>query len=80
LGDFNAKVGENHHSALPDVVGEFGLGTSNERGLGLPQFYAFNKLFVGNTVFNHKKLRRITWISPDGNVRNQIDYFIMQQY
>ena len=79
LGDFNAKVGNNHHSTLPDVVGKFGLGNSNERGTNLLQFCAFNKLLIANTVFNHNRLRRVTWISPDGQTQNQIDYIIIQQ-
>ena len=79
IGDFYAKVGNTHHNTLPDVVGKFGLGDSNDRGTELLQFCALNKLVIANTVFNHSKLRRVTWTSPDGHTQNQIDYIIVQQ-
>ena len=54
LGDFNAKVGNDKHAILPDVVGEFGIGTCNARGANLLQFCAQNKsrnkLLIANSV------------------------------
>ena len=73
MGDFNAKVGNNHHTTIPGVIGNYGLGECNDRGWNLLQFCAFNNLFIGNTVFKHKKLRKITWTSPDQKTSNQID-------
>ena len=72
------KVGNNHHSTMPDVVGKFGLGNSNTRGTDLLRFSALNKLLC-NTVFYHSKFRRVTWISPNGQTQNQIGNIIMQQ-
>ena len=78
MGDFSAKVGEDQHLNWPNVVGSFGLGTANERGQKLLQFCAINELVITNTLFRHSEKRRITWISPDGNTRNQIDFIIVQ--
>jgi len=47
MGDFNAKVGENHHDTLPDVVGDYGLGECNDRGWNLLQFCALKQTFCG---------------------------------
>ena len=80
LGDFNAKVGSTQHSNMPDVVGNFGLGSTNEEGHMLLQVCAFNKLAITNTTYKHNENRRVTWISPDGNIHNQIDYIIINQH
>lgn len=78
MGDFNAKVGGNSHENWPEVVGKYGLGTSNERGNNLLQFCSINNLVITNTIFRHKNKRRATWLSPDGATFNQIDYIIVK--
>ena len=78
LGDFNAKVGEDQHENWSTVVGQYGLGTANGRGLQLLQFCAINDLLIVNTIYRHSNKIRVTWISPDGNNRNQIDFIIIQ--
>ena len=78
LGDFNAKVGD-QHSVWPEVVGRYGLGEVNDRGLQLLQFCAINNLVISNTLFRHSKKRRATWVSPNGKTMNQIDYVIIQR-
>ena len=78
LGDFNAKVGHKH-SVWPEVVGRYGLGEVNDRGLQLLQFCAINNLVISNTLFRHSKKRRATWVSPNSKIRNQIDYAIIQK-
>ena len=62
----------------PETVGRFGLGRRNERGERLLQFCAMNNLVTTNTIFKHKLQRRVTWTSPDGLSKNQIDYIIIQ--
>ena len=79
MGDFNAKVGTNYTESMPDVVGKYSLGETNERGLRLLQFCSLNKYVLTNTVYNHKPNRRFTWISPDGKTKNQIDFIITSQ-
>ena len=79
LGDFNAKVGSLVNDEWKGVIGKFGLGEMNERGLELLQFCAINNVTITNTLFKHSEIRRITWVSPDMKTRNQIDYIIVQQ-
>ena len=52
LGDFNAKIGS---GVLLDnereVIGQYGLGTRNERGNALLDFCAGNSLIITNALF-----------------------------
>ena len=38
-----------------------------------------NDLVLSNALFNHKKSRRMTCISPDGLTRNQIEFILVQK-
>lgn len=80
IGDFNAKVGQGRRS---DLVGDFGLGESNERGDRLFEFCQTNSLIVGNTWFKLPKRRLYTWRSPadtpENPIRNQIDYILVNK-
>ncbi|MBN3319772.1 CFDP2 protein, partial [Atractosteus spatula] len=67
MGDFNAKVGSQ------------GLGERNEAGDRLVQFCHENHLRVSNTWFMQPKCRLYTWIAPNGQHRNQIDYILCSQ-
>jgi len=72
-GDFNATVGNNQHANFSENVGRYGLGTTNKRGW---KVCAIKNLFITITLFKHSENRRISWISPDGQSKNQIDYII----
>ena len=76
LGDWNAKVGSQE---TPGVMGKFGLGMQNEAGQRLIEFCQENALAIANTVFQQHKRRLYTWTSPDGQLRNQIDYILCSQ-
>src|SRR5574341_164359 len=76
IGDWNAKVGSQE---TPGVTGKFGLGTWNEAGQRLIEFYQENALVTANTLFQQHKRRLYTWTSPDGQHRNQIDYILCSQ-
>uniref|UniRef100_A0A914XJB6 Endonuclease/exonuclease/phosphatase domain-containing protein n=1 Tax=Plectus sambesii TaxID=2011161 RepID=A0A914XJB6_9BILA len=75
-GDFNAKVGAGEE---PPVAGRFGLGERNEAGDRLVQCCQENRLAIANTWFEQPKRRLYTWTAPNGQHRNQIDYFLCQQ-
>ncbi|XP_065064756.1 craniofacial development protein 2-like [Rhopilema esculentum] len=75
MGDFNAKVGQ-HHQSDGATVGKFGLGERNERGTRLMQFAKSKGLKIGNTFYRKRKIRKWTWISPNGETRNEIDYIL----
>lgn len=60
MADWNAKVGK---VRVEEVVGPYGLGTPNERGVRLVQFCQENNLTVTNTWFKTLKPRLDTWKS-----------------
>ena len=76
IGDWNAKVGSQE---TPRVTGKFGLGVQNEAGQKLIEFCQENPLVIANILFQQHKRRLYTWISPDGQHRNQIDYIHCSQ-
>ena len=43
------------------------------------EFCQENALVIANTLFQQHKRRLYTWISPDGQHRNQIDYILCSQ-
>ena len=61
------------------VKGKFGLGIWNGAGQRLIEFCQENALVIANTLFQQHKRRIYTWISPDGQHRNQIDYILCSQ-
>ncbi|XP_023234361.1 craniofacial development protein 2-like [Centruroides sculpturatus] len=81
MGDYNAKIGEGKRS---DLVGEHGLGISNQTGDRLYEFCQEREMVIANTWFKLPKRRLYTWISPteDNNgtpIRNQIDYILINK-
>ena len=69
----NAKVGSQ------ETPGKFGLGMQNEVGQRLIEFCQENALVIANTLFQQHKRILYTWISSDGQHRNQIDYILCSQ-
>ena len=76
VGDWNAKVGSQE---TPGVTGKFGLRIWNEAGQRLKEFCQENALVIANTVFQKHKTKLYTWMSPDGQYQNQIDYILCRQ-
>lgn len=80
LGDMNAKIGL---GKIEDVVGDFGLGTRNERGERLIEFCQEMNFTIMNTFFKLPPRRLYTWRAPtDSNdriVRNQIDFIMINK-
>jgi len=76
IGDWNAKVGSQE---TPGATGKFGLGVQNEVGQSLIEFCQENTLVIANTLFQQHKRTFYTWISPDGQHQNQIDYILCSQ-
>ena len=76
MGDFNGKVGSNKEE---DTVGSYGLGARNENGERLVNFCKRHNLFVTNTWFQQKMSAQPTWISPDEETKNQIDYVLVDK-
>lgn len=75
LGDFNAKLGQRNVSD-PHNIGNFGLGERNHRGQIMLDFLCRENLYSLNTFFKKPPQRKWTWRSPDGTVKNEIDYIL----
>ena len=56
------------------IMGKEGLGVMNENGEMFTDFCTFNSLVIGGSVFPHKRIHKVTWISPDHRTENQIDH------
>ena len=76
IRDWYAKVGSQE---IFGVTGKFGLGGQNEAGQRLIEFCQENTLVIANTLFQQHKRRLYTWISPDGQHQNQVDYILCSQ-
>ena len=75
IGDWNTKVGSQE---IPGVTGTLGLGVQKEavkRLTVLPR----ERTGRSKTFFQQHKRRLYTWMSPDGQHRNQIDYIFCSQ-
>ncbi|GFO50342.1 endonuclease-reverse transcriptase [Plakobranchus ocellatus] len=77
MGDFNAKVGEGQEKKKG--LGSHGLGERNVNGEYLLNFSEANNLMVLNTWFKCHQRRKYTWISPNGETKNQIDFIMVNK-
>ena len=69
----NAKTGK--ENAYSSVAGKYTLHKeSNSNGELTCEYVAANNMYITSTKFNHKKIHKGTWVSPDGNTCNQIMY------
>ena len=76
MGDLNAKLGGERVEVL---VGPFGLGERNERGNRWAEWCVENGQVVLNTWFRQPPRRMWTWMSPDEQTKNQIDYITINK-
>ena len=73
LGDFNAKIGSNN-ADLERVMGRHGLGEMSENGELFTEFCGNNNMVIGGSLFPHRPVHKVTWVSRDGRTENQIDH------
>ena len=78
MGDMNAKVGDDN-SEMEEVIGRHGLGSRNDNGERLCEYCSINGLVITGTCFPHKDIHKATWVSPDGQTRNQIDHIMIRR-
>ena len=72
----DAKVGSQE---IPGITGKFGFGVQNEAEQRLIEFCQENTLVIANTLFQQHKRWLYTWMSPDDQYQNQIDYILYSQ-
>ena len=72
MGDSNAKIGMDSRGCR-DMMGTHGLGQMNENGEHFADLCALNQLVIGASIFPHKRIQKVTWISPNHVTENQIE-------
>ena len=79
IGDFNAKLDQIREGS-EGIIGPFGNAQrTNDNGERLRLFCNINGLCICNTFFEHKRIHKLTWRSPDGHTCNEIDYICISQ-
>ena len=66
LGDFNARVGSNHH-IWNGIIGKHGVGNINSNGLRLLNLCSEFDLIITNTLFQERNQRKPRGCTPDIN-------------
>ena len=74
----NAKVG-NDKWAYESVMGKHGLRERNDNGERLCNMCDMNELIITGTLFPHKTIYKVAWVSPGGNTMNQIDHVLISR-
>ncbi|GFR64675.1 craniofacial development protein 2-like [Elysia marginata] len=73
MGNLNAQVGDNNRGD-ERTMGQHGCGSINNNDERLVEFCAANDLVNGGTLFKHPAIHKLTWYSPYGHNKNQIDH------
>ena len=76
LGDLNAKIGMDN-KGFEEIMGGEGCGNTNENGGLFLDLCHANSLVIGGNIFPHDEIHKVTWISPNGFTKNQIDHTII---
>nr|XP_006819375.1 PREDICTED: craniofacial development protein 2-like [Saccoglossus kowalevskii] len=76
MGDFNARVG-NNNSNRERIMGRHGLGELTNNGEQLVSICEEYDLAIGGTLFAHKNIHKLTWTSPNGMTKSQMNHIII---
>ena len=55
-------------------MGTHCLGTMNDNGERFVDLCSLDPLVIGGSLFPHKRFHKVTWVSPDHRIGNQIDH------
>jgi len=78
MGDANAKIGK--EDIWISVAGKESLHeVSNDNGTRLLSLAVAGDLKVKSTAFPRKNIHKATWISPNGEIENQIDHVLIDK-
>ena len=76
LGDLNARPG-NNNIGRDRLMGKHGKGNINDNGERLCHFCEENNMVIGGTLFQHRDIQKMTWTSPSGTTKSQIDHILI---
>jgi len=74
MGDMNADIEDTNDNNYESVMETHGLGRMNDNGQLFADFCLENDLVIGGSIFPHRTKHKVTWMSPDHTVENQIDH------
>nr|XP_049577518.1 craniofacial development protein 2-like [Syngnathus scovelli] len=77
LGDFNARVGRDHH-LWKGTIGKEGIGNINSNGVLLLSKCAQYDLIITNNIFRQKNKLKGSWRHPRSKQWHLIDYVIVR--
>jgi hypothetical protein len=78
LGNFNAKV--SREDLFKPIVGNESSHIINlDNGIRVVNFDTSKYHIVKSTKFPHRNVHKYTWMSPDGNIHNQIDHILIDR-
>jgi len=78
LGDFNARVGQ-EHTVWGDVIGKNGMGKANSNGIMLLTKCAEHNLVITNTIFRQQNRNKASWQHPRSKHWHLIDFIIVRK-
>ena len=78
LGDFNARVGKEHH-VWGKVIGRHGVGSCNSNGERLLRLCSEFGLTITNTISQLRDKFKTTWMHPRSKHWHLLDYVIVRQ-
>ena len=55
-------------------MGRNGVGEMNENGELFTEFYDNNNMAIGGSLFPHRPVHKITWVSRNGRTENHINH------
>ena len=71
-GDLNANIGKEDVLVYQNVAGKHTLHeNSNTNGEWICQYTIANNMKIISTYYQHKRIHKGTWTSPNGNTLNQ---------
>lgn len=76
MGDWNADVGKDNTSHVRAMGREI-CGSMNDNGERLLGICTTYDLVISGTLFPHPEIHKLTWCSPRGRDKNQIDHLMI---
>jgi hypothetical protein len=76
--DMNAKVGQEEIYKGTIWLNSLHTGC-NDDGRCLTDFSQSRNLIISSTFFPHRNIHKHTWVSPDGEIANQIDHTLIEK-